>query len=145
MAGAGARVLGVNYEPGKQWRDDRKAYNGWRRAIEGTGVLVFQAVGVGVREMRGFSIAEETLPVIAVNRKDRVHGRIFSLLHEFIHLLLTNRGFAISMKMRCVLLRKAVSRFSATTPRSCPCAGAIGPAARADRRGKGRGQPSSME
>jgi Zn-dependent peptidase ImmA (M78 family) len=93
IAGAKARdVLGVNYELARQWRDDRKAYNGWRRAIEGTGVLVFQAVGVGVGEMRGFSIAEDTLPVIAVNKKDRVHGRIFSLLHEFIHLLLHESG-----------------------------------------------------
>jgi Zn-dependent peptidase ImmA (M78 family) len=93
LAGGTARdVLGVNYAQARQWRDDRKAYNGWRRSIEATGVLVFQAVGVGVGEMRGFSIAEDTLPVIAVNRKDRVHGRIFSLLHEFIHLLLHESG-----------------------------------------------------
>lgn len=93
VAGGIAReILGVNYAQARLWRDDRKAYNGWRRAIEGTGVLVFQAVGVGVGEMRGFSIAEDTLPIIAVNKKDRVHGRIFSLLHEFIHLLLHESG-----------------------------------------------------
>ncbi len=93
LAGGMAReILGVSYEQAKQWRDERKAYNGWRRAIEATGVLVFQAVGIGVGEMRGFSIAEDTLPVIAVNKKDRVHGRTFSLLHEFIHLLLHESG-----------------------------------------------------
>lgn len=93
VAGGMARgILSVSYAEAKQWRDDRKAYSGWRRAIEGTGVLVFQAVGVGVGEMRGFSFAEDTLPVIAVNKKDRVHGRIFSLLHEFFHLLLHESG-----------------------------------------------------
>jgi Zn-dependent peptidase ImmA (M78 family) len=93
MAGGLAReILGVSYAQARQWRDERKAYNGWRRAIEATGVLVFQVVGVSTSEMRGFSIAEDVLPVIAVNRKDRVNGRIFSLLHEFTHLLLHESG-----------------------------------------------------
>ncbi|MCI0622029.1 MAG: ImmA/IrrE family metallo-endopeptidase, partial [Acidobacteria bacterium] len=42
--------------------------------------------------MRGFSIAEETLPVIAVNVKDKPNGRTFSLLHEFAHLMLHESG-----------------------------------------------------
>jgi Zn-dependent peptidase ImmA (M78 family) len=84
--------LGVTYAEQVRWREERKAYNGWRNAIEAAGVLVFQAVGVTTDEMRGFSIAEDVLPVIAVNKKDRVNGRIFSLLHEFTHLLLNESG-----------------------------------------------------
>ena len=38
--------------------------------------------------MLGFSFAEPVLPVIAVNRKVRPNGQIFTLLHEFVHLML---------------------------------------------------------
>jgi Zn-dependent peptidase ImmA (M78 family) len=93
IAGGIAReVLGIRYEDQVRWRDERRAYNGWRAAIEAVGVLVFQVVGVPTEEMRGFSIAEDVLPVIAVNRKDKLNGRTFSLLHEFTHLLLHESG-----------------------------------------------------
>lgn len=85
-------VLGVTYDEQTQWREDRRSYNTWRRKIEAVGALVFQAVGIATTEMRGFSIAEETLPVIAVNVKDKPNGRTFSLLHEFAHLMLHESG-----------------------------------------------------
>jgi Zn-dependent peptidase ImmA (M78 family) len=92
-AGTQARdVLGITYAEQVKWRDERKAYNGWRSAIEAAGALVFQAVGITTDDMRGFSIAEEILPVIAVNKKDKPNGRTFSLLHEFTHLLLHESG-----------------------------------------------------
>jgi Zn-dependent peptidase ImmA (M78 family) len=86
------QAIGIRYEEQVSWRDERKAYNAWRDAIEAVGVLVFQVVGVTTDEMRGFSIAEDVLPVIAVNRKDKPNGRTFSLLHEFTHLLLHESG-----------------------------------------------------
>ena len=85
-------VLGITYAEQVKWREERKAYNSWRRAIEAVGVLVFQSVGIPTSEMRGFSIAQDVLPVIAVNQKDKPHGRTFSLLHEFTHLLLHESG-----------------------------------------------------
>jgi Zn-dependent peptidase ImmA (M78 family) len=86
------RTLGIRYEDQARWREDRKAYNAWRGAVEAAGVLVFQVVGVPTAEMRGFSIAEDVLPVVAVNQKDKLNGRTFSLLHEFTHLLLHESG-----------------------------------------------------
>lgn len=91
-AAVAREVLGVSYAEQTKWRVDRTAYNAWRHAIEAAGVLVFQVVGVTTDEMRGFSIAEDVLPVIAVNKKDRPNGRTFSLLHEFTHLLLHESG-----------------------------------------------------
>jgi Zn-dependent peptidase ImmA (M78 family) len=38
--------------------------------------------------MRGFAIAEQPLPAIIVNGKDRTAGRIFTLLHELAHVVL---------------------------------------------------------
>lgn len=70
------------------WRNSRTAYNSWRAAIENLGVLVFQVTNIPTSEMLGFSLASRPFPVIAVNRKLRPNGRTFTLLHEFIHVLL---------------------------------------------------------
>lgn len=72
--------------------DKRKAFNFFRERVEHLGILVFQASSVGVDEMRGFSLSESTFPVIVVNRKDSLAGRIFSLFHELTHILLRTSG-----------------------------------------------------
>ncbi len=87
-------LLGVTLEEQIKWQDPQryKALNEWRRRVEDIGVLVFQLVDVEVDEMLGLSIAERVLPAIAVNRKLRPNGRIFTLLHEFVHLALGRSG-----------------------------------------------------
>jgi len=84
--------LGITIGRQREWRDPRVAFNSWRAAIERLGVLVFQAVGIALDEMRGYSIAQFPLPIVVVNRKDSPAGRIFSLLHEYAHLLLRSSG-----------------------------------------------------
>jgi Zn-dependent peptidase ImmA (M78 family)/DNA-binding XRE family transcriptional regulator len=83
-------ALGVDSAQQFSWRDPRryKPFRQWRKRIENIGVLVFQATRVETQEMLGFSLAEPVLPVIAVNRKIHLNGRIFTLLHEFVHLML---------------------------------------------------------
>lgn len=91
----GTRIRELMGVPAKQqaaWSYGYEALRGWRAAIEGTGVLVFQAGAIATDEMRGFSIAEFPLPVIVVNTKDAPAGRIFSMVHEFAHLLLRQGG-----------------------------------------------------
>jgi len=78
--------LQVDFGTQKGWKSKREAFNEWRRAAESHGILVFQAASVGTDEMRGFSIAKSPLPVVVVNREDAYAGRVFSLLHEIIHL-----------------------------------------------------------
>jgi Zn-dependent peptidase ImmA (M78 family) len=77
--------------PGEQrtWRDPRRAYKAWRTAIEARGVLTFQIIGVPPAEVLGFSFACEELSVIGVNQKVRPNGRIFTLLHELVHVVLS--------------------------------------------------------
>lgn len=81
-------LLGITYAEQIKWKDAYEARSWWRDALERIGVLVFQATDVALSEMRGFSINEKPLPVLAVNSKDQVRGRIFTMLHEFTHLLL---------------------------------------------------------
>jgi Zn-dependent peptidase ImmA (M78 family)/DNA-binding XRE family transcriptional regulator len=94
--GADTEQLGVeirkflHVDPAEQrtWKEPRKSYNAWRARIEAAGVLVFQVTGVAPTEVLGFSLTEQPLPVIGVNRKLAPNGRTFTLLHEFVHILL---------------------------------------------------------
>ena len=81
-------VLGIPKEYPKKKMDRYKSFNFWRSTIESRGTLVFQVTRVPISEMRGLSIAESPYPVIAVNRKDPPEARVFSLLHEFCHIML---------------------------------------------------------
>jgi Zn-dependent peptidase ImmA (M78 family) len=79
-----------------EWPSPYAALNEWRDAIERIGVLVFQTGGIDLKEMRGTGIPSGPLPVILLNNVDAPHGRIFSLLHEFVHVLLAAGGHRTS-------------------------------------------------
>ncbi len=81
------QALGVRLADQQRWREG-DAFNEWKTLVEAHGVLVFQARGVPYREARGFSIAEQPLPVIIVNGSDFPNAKTFTLLHEFVHLML---------------------------------------------------------
>lgn len=85
-------TLGITYDLQRRWKSNNEAFNAWRSALEDVGVLVFQAVGVAVKEMRGMSISMQPLPAVVVNRKDAYAGRIFSALHELTHVMLHSGG-----------------------------------------------------
>ena len=91
LAQEARQILGVNLQQQCAWRGPYETLHGWIAAQERVGVLVFQTGGVSLDEMRGFSISAEPFPVIVVNAKDSPRGRVFTLIHEFAHIL-TNRG-----------------------------------------------------
>jgi Zn-dependent peptidase ImmA (M78 family) len=71
---------------------DNKHYNflnKWKETItKKMGILIFETDGVSIDEMRALCIYHEEVPIILLNGKDSVNGRIFSLFHELTHLLL---------------------------------------------------------
>jgi len=87
-------ALGVTRQLQSVWKDNdgRTGFNAWRHRIEDAGVLVFQTTRFLTEEASGFAIAANTLPVIAVNRKDVLTRRTFSLLHELAHLMVRVSG-----------------------------------------------------
>lgn len=89
-------LLGVTWHAQMDWPSPYAALNAWRSAMEDKGVLAFQASGVELEELRGICIPDQPLPVILLNSKDAPHGRIFSLLHEFAHILLHVGGHQTS-------------------------------------------------
>lgn len=84
--------LGVEYEAQTSWSKAHQAFGEWRAALEHAGVLVFQARRVETSEMRGFSIAQRPLPVVVVNRRDYPRSRVFTMLHELTHVMLSAGG-----------------------------------------------------
>ena len=70
------------------WKNEYNALNSWLEEFTRLGILVFQFPKVSVELIRGFSISKTPYPVIAINKRDSVFGRIFSLLHEFVRLTL---------------------------------------------------------
>lgn len=78
--------LGIEFQQQRRWSDEYEALKAWKAAAEARGVMVLQSSGVSIDEMRGCAIAEFPLPVVILNGSDRPLGRIFTLLHELVHL-----------------------------------------------------------
>ncbi len=92
VAGRLTRFLEVDSFMLSRCRDEYEARKIWKTAAEEKGALVFQATGVDVSEMRGFSFSLFPLPVAVVNSKDSPKGQMFSLLHELTHIALRQDG-----------------------------------------------------
>lgn len=74
--------------------DKYRHLNYWIAALEQMGVLVMHTQGgeVSKTEMRAFSLYFDEIPVIVLNGADWPRGRLFSLIHEYAHLLLHTSG-----------------------------------------------------
>jgi Zn-dependent peptidase ImmA (M78 family)/DNA-binding XRE family transcriptional regulator len=92
--------LGVSLAEQMRWRRAEVARDEWIAALERHDVLVFQTGGVEPGEMRGFSLGERALPVIALNAKDVRPAQIFTLLHELVHLTLDQGGLCNPERVR---------------------------------------------
>jgi Zn-dependent peptidase ImmA (M78 family) len=85
--------LQFNTELLQQCNDDRAALKFWRQIVEERGILVCQTsvnshLSLDLETVRGFCIAQKPLPVIVVNPKDSPYGRIFTIMHELVHIAL---------------------------------------------------------
>lgn len=85
-------LLNVKLDEQAHWRDPRIAFQKWVEKCEAVGVFVFQSSGIQPEEMRGCSFSDEYAPAILINSKDPFSARIFTLFHEFAHLLLNENG-----------------------------------------------------
>jgi len=85
--------LSVTTPMQRRWGED--GYGEWKKRVSAQGVLVFEYEDVDVSEARGFALAEDRLPVVAINGRDDNRARSFSLLHEVAHVWLRS-GRALS-------------------------------------------------
>ena len=75
----------------QQCNDDRSALKFWRQIVEAKGILVCQTsvnshLSLELETVRGYCIAQKPLPVIVINPKDSPYGRIFTIIHELVHI-----------------------------------------------------------
>lgn len=83
--------LGITDKKQLSWRDEYEALRTWSEAIQETGIFVSQR-GLIDENVRAFSLARKNQAVIVISTKDSPYARIFSLLHEYSHVLLRNTG-----------------------------------------------------
>lgn len=92
--------LRVPLDEQARWDGDYGPLNAWLAVFEARGILVFQTGDVPLEEMRGFSLNERRLPVVMLNAKDAPRGRVFTLMHEFTHLMLSQGGVCDPLRVR---------------------------------------------
>ena len=72
------------------------AFRWWRHKLTRLGILVFLSGTVGsnthrkldLQEFRGFALIDDYAPLIFINSADTYTGRLFSLIHENVHIWL---------------------------------------------------------
>jgi Zn-dependent peptidase ImmA (M78 family) len=96
--GERARV-GIPVEQQTRWRNNYEAFRAWRRALERLNIFVF-GFPMSMDEARGFSLTEADPPVIVVNSSDIITARIFTLFHEYAHILLHAGGLCLHEEAR---------------------------------------------
>lgn len=66
----------------------------WINKIENLGVLVFQFYGINPKEIRGYALYYDKLPIIGINTREYPNGKKFTLFHELAHLIIKKEGFS---------------------------------------------------
>ena len=88
-----SNFLQLDRELLRQSNDQYAALKFWKRTVEARGILVCQTsanthLSIDLETVRGFCIAQKPFPVIVVNPKDSSYGRIFTIIHELVHIAL---------------------------------------------------------
>lgn len=89
--------LGINVDKQFRWADKKEALKNWKWALESSGLIILE-LSIPFKEARAFSLMDKVVPLIVINSHDTAAGQIFSLLHEYGHLLLGRSGIADFME-----------------------------------------------
>ncbi|MBN1389488.1 MAG: ImmA/IrrE family metallo-endopeptidase [Candidatus Thermoplasmatota archaeon] len=79
--------LGFTTKKQTELKTSYEMFNFLRDKMEDLNILVFQD-SIPVEDARGFALPDETPNVIVLSSKDSIEARIFSLMHEFAHIIL---------------------------------------------------------
>lgn len=87
------RKFGVSIEDQRAWRSPDEARRRWRERIEDRGIFTYMISMQAYKELSGFSMLRENVAAICVNDREPTEGaKIFTLFHEYCHLLLRQTG-----------------------------------------------------
>jgi Zn-dependent peptidase ImmA (M78 family) len=81
------QIFNLTEEKQRKFRTSYELFNYLRDIFEEHNIFLFQ-FSMPIEDARGFVFADETPTVVVVNTKDSIEARIFSMMHEFGHILL---------------------------------------------------------
>lgn len=121
--------LGVSTTAQLSAKDEYEALRTWAEAVQAKGVYVSQR-RLRDETIRAFSLTRNNHAIMVVNTGDTPYARIFSILHEYCHILLKNTGicdldehntterycneFAAEVLLPASLLKQELNGFSFT-------------------------------
>lgn len=91
----GARIaswLGLGIRDQQRWARTGSLVREITRLIENTGIMVTQIQHVDLGLMRGCALTDHSIPAIVVNGSDASSAKVFTLIHELVHILLRASG-----------------------------------------------------
>jgi Zn-dependent peptidase ImmA (M78 family) len=91
MAARVRDYLGISLDQQIAWRDADEALKEWRQTLYRVGVFVFKDA-FREESFSGFSLYDDTFPIIYVNNSAAKTRQIFTLFHELGHLLFRTSG-----------------------------------------------------
>jgi Zn-dependent peptidase ImmA (M78 family) len=112
IAAAIRSVIGISEDWYTQPKNKNESFNMLRNCFENAGILVFQNGVAGqnnfrklsIDEFRAFTLLDDYVPLIFININDTEGGKLFSLMHEAVHIWLglhsffnDNSGLALSV------------------------------------------------
>lgn len=80
-------AFGLTEDKQRKFKNAYGMFDYLRRALGSANVLAFQFPML-VKDARGFALADELPAIVAVSSRDAVEARLFTLMHEFGHVLL---------------------------------------------------------
>jgi Zn-dependent peptidase ImmA (M78 family) len=86
--------FGITNESQAKFKTHYEFYNYLREKLEEINVFPFQ-ISMPLDDARGFALSDDFPYVIVVNSKDMIEARIFTIMHEFGHILLNETGVDI--------------------------------------------------
>ncbi|NLM28825.1 MAG: ImmA/IrrE family metallo-endopeptidase [Methanomicrobiales archaeon] len=81
------RRIGIAVHEQQSWKSAYEGFRAWRDAIEEKNIRVFQ-FPMTLEELRGCVLMDSTPYAILLNSSDIIQARMFTLLHEYGHILL---------------------------------------------------------
>ena len=74
--------------------DLNKKLDYWIKLIEDLGILVFEFYDIDPKQLRGYALYYDKLPIIGINHKESDNAKKFTLFHELTHLILKKEGIS---------------------------------------------------
>jgi Zn-dependent peptidase ImmA (M78 family) len=94
MAARVREYLGVSLAMQFAWSDDDSALKAWRTALQEAGVFVFKDA-FRTENYFGFSLYDDTFPLIYVNNSATKTRQSFTLFHELAHIVFHTSGIDV--------------------------------------------------